>query len=159
MKAAAVLKRIYKPKYLALNAAVFGLYYLIVKYLLSIQQKGIPISSVPVYLVYALVASSSIALTIAVYSIFNTRRNSARITASSVSAATTLAGGVIAGCSCQAAILFNVLAISVGSGEAFALNTLISENAPYIFGAMTLINLLLVVYYVQKISTGRCSIK
>jgi hypothetical protein len=153
------LRDIYKPKYIALNIAIAVAYYFVIKYLLSIQQQGIPITSVPVYLVYLLVATSSVTFTIAIYSITNTRRNNAKVSASSVSAVTTLAGGVLAGCSCQAAILFNVLAISVGTGEATLINTIVGEKAPLIFGIMIILNIFVAGYYIEKLSHPKCRLK
>lgn len=153
------LKSIYQPKYIALNVAIAVAYYYLIKYLLSIQQKGIPITSVPFYLVYILVVTSSVTFTIAIYSISNTRRNKARYSATSVSAATAVAGGVLAGCGCQAAILFNVLAVSVGAGEATLVNTIITENAPLLFGAMIIINLFVIGYYIEKLSKPACRIR
>jgi len=154
------LKGIYgKPKYIALNLGIAVAYYFIIEYLLSIQQKGIPITSIPIYLIYALVVTTSITFTIAIYSIANTRKNNARFSASSVSAVSTVAGGVLAGCGCQAAILFNVLAFGVGTGEATLINTIVSENAPLIVGAMLIINLFVIGYYLDKLSNPKCKIK
>ncbi len=153
------LKEIYKPKYIALNIAIAVAYYYIIEYLLSIQQRGIPITSVPVYLIYILVLTSSITFTIAIYSIGNTRRNNAKISASSASVATTLVGGVLAGCGCQAAILFNVLTVSIGTGGATLVNTIVTENAPLIFSAMIIINLFVIGYYLEKLSNPKCRIK
>jgi hypothetical protein len=153
------LRDIYKPKYIVLNIAIAVVYYYFVEYLLSIQQKGIPITSVPLYLVYVLVAVSSVTFTIAIYSIRNTRRNEAKVSASSTSLLTTVAGGVVAGCGCQAAILFNVLSLSVGTGEATLINTVATENSPLIFGAMIIINLFVIGYYLDKLSKPACKIK
>lgn len=159
MSIAKSLKDIYTIKYAAFNVAVAVAYYYLITYLLSIQQQGIPITSVPVYLIYLLSVVSSVTLTIALYSASNTRKNSAKISATSVSAATTLFGGVISGCGCQAAILFNVLAIGVGSGEATLINTVVSENATIVFLALIVLNLSVIVYYLQKLSKPACRIK
>lgn len=153
------IKGIYRPKYVLLNIAIAVAYYYMIKYLLSIQQNGIPITSVPVYLIYLLVAGSSILLTIAVYSISNTRRNNAKISATSASVVTALAGGVISGCGCQAAILFNILALSIGGGEATLINTVVGEHAFLIFSAMIIINFFVIGYYLQKLSKPGCRIK
>jgi hypothetical protein len=153
------LKSMYKPKYILLNITISVIYYFVIKYLLTIQQDGIPITSVPLYLVYILVITSSITFTIAIYSINNTRKNQAKISAASVSAVSTVAGGILSGCGCQAAILFNVLAISIGTGEATLINTVVTENAPLIFGAMIIINLFVIGYYLEKLSSPKCKIK
>lgn len=153
------LKDIYKPKYIALNAAIAIAYYFVIRYLLTIQQDGIPITTVPVYLLYLLVVASSVTFTIAIYAILNTRRNNARISATSVSAVTTLAGGILSGCGCQAAILFNVLAVSIGAGQATLINTIATENAPLIFAIMIVINLFVSEYYLEKLSHPKCRLK
>lgn len=153
------LRNIYTIKYIMLNIAIAIVYYLVIQYLLSIQQKGILITTVPLYLIYALTVSSSIAFTIAIYSVSNTRKNSAKYSASSISAATTVIGGILSGCGCQAAILFNVLAISVGTGEATLINTIATENSIFIFIAMIIINLFVIVYYLDKLSKPGCKIK
>lgn len=159
MKMQKTLKEVYRPKYILLNAAFAIAYYFIIQYLLSIQQNGIPITSVPLYLIYLLSIVSSVTLTIAVYSISNTRKNHAKLSATGVSAATTLFGGVVSGCGCQAAILFNLIAISAGTGEATLINTSIANNAPLIFVAMIILNLFVVTYYLEKLSKPACRIK
>ena len=159
MNFAESLKSIYKPKYIALNILIAVIYYYVVEYLLSIQQRGIPITSIPLYLIYALVATTSITLTIAVYSVKNTRRNEAKVSATATSVITTLVGGIISGCSCEAAILFGVLEVLVGTGEATLVNTVVGENAPLIFGAMIIINLFVIGYYLNKLSNPSCKIR
>jgi thiol:disulfide interchange protein len=160
MNVGKTFKSIYaKPAYIAFNMAAALAYYYLISYLLAVQQKGIPVTAVPVYLIYFLAATSSVTLTIAVYSIGNTRRNQARISATSVSAASAFAGGIISGCSCQAAILFNALAFVAGAGEATLVNTIIGENAPIIFAAMIVLNLFLAVYYLERLSHPKCKLK
>jgi hypothetical protein len=153
------IKEIYKPKYIVLNAAIAVAYYYLIEYLLSIQQRGIPITSVPIYLIYILVLTSSITFTIAIYSITNTQRNNAKVSATSASVATTFVGGILAGCGCQAAILFNVLTIALGTGEATLINNVATENAPLLFGAMIIINLFVIGYYLEKLSNPKCKIR
>lgn len=160
MNTAKTLKGIYlKPRYIALNIAIAAAYFLVIEYLLSVQQRGIPITAVPVYLIYLLVITSSITLTIAIYSVNNTRRNQAKLSATSVSAVSAVLGGVFSGCTCQAAILFNVIAVLAGAGEASLVNTIIGENASIIFAAMIVLNLFLAVYYLEKLSHPKCRLK
>src|SRR5271155_4198302 len=100
------LRSIYKPKYIILNIFAAFAYYFLITYILSVQQLGIPIVSVPIYLIYVLAVVSSINLTIGVYSIWNTAKNIAKTSATSIGTLTALAGSIFAGCGCQAAILF-----------------------------------------------------
>ena len=153
------LKRIYKPKYIAANAIIAVLYYFVIKTLLSIQQRGIPLSTAPVYLIYLLAITSSVTLTIAIYSIGNTRRNNAKVSASTVSSVTALLGGVVAGCSCQAAIMAGALALVVNSGEALYITSVVAGQAALIFTAMILINIFVAAYYVNRLSKPYCMIK
>jgi len=69
MKAIELFKGIYKPKYIILNIAIAIAYYYIIAYIISIQQRGIPITPIPLYLVYLLVITSSVTIAMAVYSI------------------------------------------------------------------------------------------
>jgi len=153
------IKAIYKPKYILLNIAIAILYYFLIAYLLSIQQQGIPITSVPVNLIYILAITTSITFTIAIYSIFNTIRNNAKISATSTSVISAVLGGVLAGCGCQAAILFGVLSVALGAGEATLINTIATENATLLFSAMIIINLFVIGYYLNKLSKPVCKIK
>ncbi|MGD0728914.1 MAG: hypothetical protein ABR981_02455 [Candidatus Micrarchaeaceae archaeon] len=152
-------REIYSLQYLLLNGVIAIAYYFVIHYLLSIQQQGILVTSVPVYLIYLLSLVSSIAFTIAIYSITNTTHNSAKFSATSVSAVTAVAGGILSGCGCQAAILFNVLAISIGTGEATLINTVAAENAPLIFVAMIILNLFVIIYYLEKLSKPMCRVR
>ncbi len=156
MKPFRSLRDIYKPKYIVFNiAAAFG-YYILISYILSAQQQGIPITSVSLYLIYALAIVSAVNLTIGVYSIWNTVRNAARASATSIGTITALAGSVFAGCGCQAAILFSALAATLGVGEARLINTVATENAGYIFVALIIINLFVIAYYLNKLSKPGC---
>ena len=150
------LKSIYRPKYIIFNIAAAIAYYYLISYLLSVQQQGIPITSVPLYLIYLLSAVSSVSLTIGVYSIRNTIRNMASASATTIGTASALIGGVLAGCGCQAAILFSVATVFFGIGEARLINTVATENANYIFAALIIINLFVIAYYLNKLSQPGC---
>ena len=150
---------IYKPKYVILNIAIAFIYYYLITVLLSIQQQGVPITSVNVSLIYILAATASVTLTIAIYSVRNTRRNAAKLSATTVSTASAVVGGVLAGCSCQAAILFSALALFINAGEAASLNALISGYGNVLYIAMIIINLSVIIYYLDKLSKPACRIK
>jgi len=153
------LKEIYRPKYILLNIVAAIAYYLLISYILSVQQQGIPITSVSVYLIYVLAITSSVSLTIGIYSIWNTARNIAKASATAIGTLTAIAGSIFAGCGCQAAILFSILTVSLGIGEARLINTAATENAGYIFLALIIINLFVIVYYLNKLSKPKCRIK
>lgn len=153
------MRRIYTLRYLALNVAIAAAYYLIIRYILAVQEFGISLSTVPIYLLYLLAFTSSALMTVAVYILINgtTRANS--YTGSASSAATALAGGVLGGCGCHAAIMYAALAVFLGSGEAVSINTALANNVGALFGALCIINLALFVYYLDNISRGGCKVR
>lgn len=154
-----ILKGIYTPKYIALNIAAAFVYYFALTYLISIQELGAVIIIVPIYLIYTLTISASVAFTISIFSIRNTRNNSAKVSASVTGTATTLAGGVITGCGCASPLLFSFTAIGVTTTQLFTLNNFISANQPLLLLAMIGINLFVVIYYINKLSKPTCKIK
>jgi hypothetical protein len=159
MKFLKELKEIYKPKYMVLNIAIAVVYYFIIKYLFSIQENGVSFTIVPIYLVYLLIATTSITFTIAIYSIRNTQKNTAKVSATTISAITAFAAGILGGCGCEAAILFNVLAIFAGIGYARLVDALVADNVSIIFAAMIIINLVVIVYYLNRFSKPGCKVK
>ncbi|MCW6160137.1 MAG: hypothetical protein LVQ95_03565 [Candidatus Micrarchaeales archaeon] len=151
--------RVYTPKYVLLNIAAAFFYYFVLTYLISAQQYGAVIITIPLYLFYALAITASVAFTIAVYSLLNTRNNRAHVSASMAGTVTTLVGGVFAGCGCTAPILFSLTAIGFTTTQVFALNSFISSNIMLLFLSMIAINLFVVIYYLNKLSNPACRIK
>ncbi|MEM3227606.1 MAG: hypothetical protein QXR58_01475 [Candidatus Micrarchaeaceae archaeon] len=154
------LRRIYTRKYIAINVAAFAIYYLIARYLIILQESAfIIVNPYLFYLMYLLVFSASITITIAIYSIRNTRRNIARFTASGVSAITALLGSVIISCGCAVPILFSLAAIGVSGASIIALNDFFSKYAIWLVSTFIFLNLLLIIYYLNKLSKPYCSVK
>jgi heme/copper-type cytochrome/quinol oxidase subunit 3 len=149
---------VYKPRYLALNVAIAIAYFYFIKYLIAFQDKGVFIASIPVYMLVILSITSAITFTIAIYSINNTRRNQAKITASTTSVLSVVASAMIGGCGCQVSILAGLAGIVAGASGAFALNVVLAENSFYIISAIVAINILLAIYYVNKLSKPACLI-
>lgn len=156
---AAQLVSIYRPKYIALNIALAAVYYFVYTTLLSIQQYGLPLISFPYYLIYILVATSSIVLTIAVYSISNSRNNYAKLSASTAGTATTLLGAVFGGCGCTAPLLFSFTVIGISSSQIIALDNFINANQVLLLAAMIAINLFVMIYYINRLSKPSCRLK
>jgi uncharacterized membrane protein len=150
---------VYKPRYIILNVAFAALYYIIFTALLSFQQQGMTAVFFPYYFIYILVITSSIVLTIAVYSIKNTRNNSAKVSATTAGTVTTLAGTVISGCGCSASVLFGLAAVGVSSSQIFAINDFLTANQPLLLSAMIAINLFVIIYYLNKLSKPSCRIR
>lgn len=152
------LKEIYKLRYLLLNLVLAFLYYLLITAILAVQAQGLPFTPVPLYLIYILSITSSVLLTIAVYSIFNTTRNAARFSATAAGTITALAGSIVAGCGCSGAILFSLMAVFLSSSQAFLINTIATENASLLLYIMIIINLSVIIYYIRKLSKPECKI-
>jgi hypothetical protein len=154
------IKEIYRrPKYILLNLLALLAYYYLFNYLIRAQQYGIFLVTIPIYLVYLLVLTSSVALTIGIYSIRNTRNNGAKEVSTGISAVTTLAGGIVGGCGCTEPLILGLTVVGLSTSDTFALVNFISANQAIIFSAMIVINLFVVVYYLNKLSEPSCEIK
>ncbi len=155
-----IVKGIYtKPAYLAVNAAAAVIYYYVYEYILSIQTHGIAINLPPSYLVYLLVITSSVLLTIAIYSIRNSRNNQAKISASVTGSFTAVFGGILGGCGCTSPLLFGILG-AVGLGSQFiSFDMFFIRYQIGLLAAFILINVLLATYYVNRLSNPKCAIK
>ena len=74
MKLFRALGSVYSSKYILLNLLILLAYYLAVEKLLSIQEFGVAFSTAPADLVTSLVLTSSVLLTVAVYTILESRK-------------------------------------------------------------------------------------
>ncbi|MGC8622521.1 MAG: hypothetical protein ACP5UC_00975 [Candidatus Micrarchaeia archaeon] len=160
MNAVTAIKKIYTPKYVAVNIAALILYYFLARYLVITQEKVfLVVDPLLLYLMYILILSASITLTIAIYSIGNTRKNMAKVTATGVSAFTALVGSVIVSCGCAVPILFSLTAIGISSAGIIALNNFFSKYSIWIVSTFIFLNLLLIIYYLNKLSKPSCEVK
>ncbi len=153
------VRRVYTPKYILLNMAAAFVYYFVLIYLISVQQYGAVIITIPLYLFYALAITASVAFTIAIYSLSNTRNNRAHVSAGLTGTVTALVGGVFAGCGCTAPIIFSLTAVGFTTAQVFALNNFISSNIILLFALMIAINLFVVIYYLNKLSNPACRVR
>ncbi len=154
------IKHIYsKPRYLLINIIAIAIYLSAISYLIKIQEYGIFLVNISIYWFYALIITSSVALTIGIFSMRNTRNNEAKEVSTSVGTATALFGGVIGGCGCIEPLLLSVTAFGVSSTDAFALVGFVSNYQPWLFSLMIVINLFVIVYYLDKLSKPSCGIK
>jgi len=152
------LRDIYSPKYILLNLALLPVYFVVFFALIAYQNDGIPSSVFPFYWIAGLVLTSSMLATIAIYSIRNTTNNKARLSASTWGTAAAVVGGVIGGCGCGAPLVLNVVAIGVSAGEAIALNNFLTNYQEPIFLTLIIVNIGMIVYYLNKLSTPTCKV-
>ncbi|MCL4403413.1 MAG: hypothetical protein M1500_01820 [Candidatus Marsarchaeota archaeon] len=158
MKIGSMLKRIYTPKYLAINLVAAIAYFLFISFLLRYQNYGTLIVSVPMYILYLLSITASISLTIGIYSIGNTRNNHAKGAGSTAGTATTFVGSLVGGCGCHAPILVSVIALFGFGSAAFPIDVLLTENATPIFMVLIIINIAISIYYLNRLSNQKCQI-
>lgn len=153
------LRQVYRPKYILFNIAALLIYYLAYDYLVQYQQLGLVIITAPIYLVYALLVTASVLLTISVYSISNTIRNKVHVSGSVLGTFTAMGGAIVSGCNCTAPILFSLTAVGISSASVVLLQNFISAYQIPLFAVMIGINLFAVMYNVSKISKSSCRIK
>jgi hypothetical protein len=146
-------RQIYTAKYLLLNVLIAAIYYKIIGVIISVQQFGVAFYSVPIGFVYVLVASASVLMTISIYAILKSGLvANLRYSGAVSSAATTIAGGVFGACGCSSALLSSGLALLLGSGEAMLVSTLVAERLGIVFGAMSLVNIILIASTLNNLS-------
>ncbi len=153
-----LLWSIYRPAYITLNVVIAIAYYYVFTYIVRFQNNGILLLSIPQWILYLLVATSSVLFTISIYSIRNTRRNNARISASALGTATTLAGGIIGGCGCSAPLVFSLTALGISAASITPLYLFLADNSTLLFSTMVLINLAVILYYLAKLSSPSCRV-
>ena len=157
-KLGAMIKRVYTPKYAALSLALGVAYYAAFWYLAYIQGGDAVMLYMPIYLILALVASSSILTTVAVYSIRNTRKNNAKISGTAASASTLLLGSGLCGCTTT---LLPTLAFAAGAGTpaVYALSSFLKNYNIWIISMLILFNTLVLAYYLNKLSSPACRVR
>ena len=154
------LKSIYNLKYIALNLVVFAVYYVLIRLIVVSQERVfLIVNPILYYMIYPLAITSSILLTIAIYSIGNTRRNMAKVTASGLSAITAMLGSVVVSCGCAVPILFSLAAIGISGADIIYLNDFFSAYSMELVLVFIFLNLLLTIYYLNKLSKPSCRIK
>ena len=152
------IKRVYKPKYLALNLLLGIAYYVIFLYLATIQGGGAIMTGTPWILVFGLIATSSIALTISIYSISNTRRNQAKASGTAVSLGTIVTGTGL--CCCVTTFPAIIAAgIGISTPGVYALGSFLKNYNLYIYSGLILLNLFVIGYYLNKFSKRECRAK
>lgn len=152
------VKHIYKPKYIALNLFLGVAYYALFLYLAYIQGGGAVMLRTSGVLIFGLLATSSVALTIAIYSIANTRRNQAKSSGTAVSLGTLITGTGLCGCTTTFPAVI-AAGIGVSSTGVYALGGFLKNNNPYIFSALIILNLFVIIYYLDRFSKPRCKLK
>lgn len=152
------LRKIFKPRYAALTLILGIAYFLAFWYLAYIQGGSAVMLSVPIYMVFLLVASSSVLMTIAIYSIKNTRKNNAKTTGTAASSGTVILGSGL--CGCTTTLLPTIaLAAGVSPPAVYALTSFLRNYNIEIISLLVAINVAVIAYYLNKLSDPKCRTK
>jgi hypothetical protein len=138
-----------KPKYIAINVIFAIVYYYFFFFIVKFQNLFLFIA-IPLWLVYSLILSSSILITLSIYSLLNSGFSFTKGSIGLVSALTTFIGSLVVGCSCTAPILFSLAALGFSSLQLIALDNFFTSNQFLIVLAMLIINLLFIIYYASR---------
>jgi hypothetical protein len=148
------------PTYLAIMTAGALLYFLIVYRLIIASNYGIFLVTVPIYLVYIMVASAGLLLSLAVFSIKTALVGRASsVSEGAFSAILPTVGGLVATCACSYSVLAALLAFF--GINAFEISGIVSGIALYqlwLIVAIVIINLLMVFYYSGKVAAAECKL-
>ncbi len=158
MKFYDTLRKIYRPKYIGLTIALGIVYSIAFWYLSYIQGGNAVMLYVPIYLILALVASSSILTTVAVYSIRNTRKNNAKISGTAASASTLLLGSGLCGCT-TTLLPTAALAVGIGTPTVYMLASFLKNYSIEIVSLLIVINVVVLVYYLNKLSSPKYRVR
>ncbi len=156
------LKRIYtNPLYITANVVSFIVYYYIIMFMIKIQSNNnLILFTTPYtqYLLYIVAFSTSILLTIGIYSIKNSRKTNI-VSSSAVVSSTALVQGLVVGCGCTSPVIFGIFGLVLGSAAATYLDIFLSNNQIPIFLVLIAINLSMSWYYLNKLSSKSCRVK
>ena len=161
MKVIDSFKIIYQSKKISLATAFAALiYYLFIEYLITLSAtNGFVFVTTPIILIYFLAISSAMLLVISIYSI---RLSLSKVEPESVGAfsfVTAAAGGILAGCNCQAPILASVLYLfAFNAATVSTVIAFVGNNQAAIFSLLIILNVAISYYHLHKISAS-CAIK
>lgn len=157
-KSISVIKSVYKPRYVALNILLAVAYYLGFLYLSYVQGGNAIMTNLPAYAIFFLIATSSILMTVSIYSVLNATKGKPKASSSAASIGTVVIGSGLCGCTTT---LIPSVALAVGAGMpvAFALSSLIKNYSPEIISALIMANVLVIAYTINKLSKSKKRLK
>ncbi len=146
------LKQIYSWKIIALNILLFIAYYLMFNYFIKYQNHGIIlILNVPVYLIYIMVATTSVLSSVSISSILHTVKTKISFVGTGFGAFASAFSGIISGCGCSFPLILSIVSLlGINSSYALIINSFFGDNAKLIMAAMIAFNIILTIYIVLK---------
>jgi len=145
-----------KPLYLVTTGIAAVIYYFILMEILKMDSLGgVVILKVPEYLIYVLVITSGMLLSIGIYGIRKRRALKSATGDTFVSIAIPSISGLVASCGCSAPLLSSLLIPILGSIGAEGLIVSLSLYDIYIFLLFILINIALMFYELYKLDFSK----
>lgn len=141
------------PAYIAIAAVSATLFFYLFRYLTAVNNHGIFLIFIPIYVVYALVLTSGILFSISVFAIAHSiaSRRLGEIGGIEGVLLPSL-GGLVASCGCAFPLLESIfLFFGINAFEAVGIVSVINSYQIWIIAAMVLVNLATIYYYLGKI--------
>ncbi|MCL4383117.1 MAG: hypothetical protein M1168_03415 [Candidatus Marsarchaeota archaeon] len=155
------LKQIYSLKIIILNIGIFVLFYFIFNFFIKYQNRGVFLINVPLYIIYLAIATSSILTSISIATVLKTIRTKSAIAGVGFGTFTSVLSGIITGCGCSFPLLISIFSLfGLNSTYALFFNTFFVNNAFFILFAISIINILTIVYLIGQFNNKiNCKIK
>ncbi len=155
------IKEIYSdPKYVGLNVILFLAYYAGVYYLIKLHGGIISLSGpMTLYLLYALLVTSSMMMTLAIYSFAKASSRKGAAKAGGIGILTAAAGGFAVSCGCEIPAALSIAAVGVSSAEFVVADNIITRYTPEIIAIAILVNLVFMAYYLNRLQNDGCKTK
>jgi hypothetical protein len=144
------------PLYIAIAAVSTILFFYLFRYLIAINNHGIFLLLMPMYIVYLLVLTSGVLFSISLFAIAHSvaSRRLGEIGGIEGLVIPSL-GGLVASCGCAFPLLESIfLFFGVNTFEAVGIVSVINSYQLWILGAMIFINLATIYYYLGKVPMG-----
>ncbi|MHB1829880.1 MAG: hypothetical protein ACYCO0_00630 [Candidatus Micrarchaeaceae archaeon] len=145
-----------KPAYIMIAAAASILFFYLFRYLIEVNNYGIFLVLIPMYVIYALVITSGIIFSISLFAIGNSiaSRRMGEIGGLEGIIIPSL-GGLVASCGCAFPLLESILLFfGVSVLQAAGIASAINSYQIWILLSMITLNVILVYYYLGRISTS-----
>jgi len=146
-----------KPKFVVLNILFTAAYYYLFLFIVQLQDKFMFINT-PLLLIYLLIISSSILLTMSIYLLLNSGFSYKKGSTTALSFITTFIGSIVSGCGCTAPILFSLASIGFSSSQLVLLDNFFALNQTPIILAMVIINFLFILYIAAAKEAQACGV-
>lgn len=142
-----------RPAYLAIAAVASILFFYLFRYLVEANNHGIFLVLIPMYVIYALVITSGVILSISLFAVADSVASRRLGEIGGIDGIVIPAiGGLVAGCGCAFPLLESILLfIGVNALQAAGIASAINSYQIWILLAMITLNAILIYYYLGRI--------